>query len=229
MEMARTARPWILGALSALLILGLPGLHYRYTYEQSKRLRVVTEGKFYRSGQLPASGFRDVEAKYKIRTVINLQEEARDPLIPERAFARPSVRQSDVLAGLNVNSVALDGGVLEDNPQPGRRPAVIDDFLDVIDGIRDRYWKRGEAHAVLIHCKAGLHRTGLLTAIYRLEYEDRSLPEVIDELKANGFGTYAATDANDYIRRFLIDYRKGVRRPGGKPAEPAPKPDGGGT
>ena len=165
MEMARTARPWILGALSALLILGLPGLHYRYTYEQSKRLRVVTEGKFYRSGQLPASGFRDVEAKYKIRTVINLQEEARDPLIPERAFARPSVRQSDVLAGLNVNSVALDGGVLEDNPQPGRRPAVIDDFLDVIDGIRDRYWKRGEAHAVLIHCKAGLHRTGLLTAI----------------------------------------------------------------
>ena len=55
------------------------------------------------------------------------------------------------------------------------------------------------------------------------------MPEVIDELKANGFGTYAATDANDYIRRFLIDYRKGVRRPGGKPAEPAPKPDGGGT
>ena len=219
----------MLGAVLAFVILGLPGLYYRYTYEQSKRLRVVTAGKFYRSGQLPASGFREAAAKYGIKTVINLQEEAHDPLIPERAFAKSSVRQSDALAAINVNAIALDGGVLEDSPQPGQRPAVIDEFLEVIDGIRDKYWKRGEAHAVLIHCKAGLHRTGLLTAIYRLEYEDRSLTEVIEELKANGFGTYAATDANDYIKRFLIDYRKGVRWPGGKPAKPSPKPDGSGT
>ena len=229
MGMGRKALPWILGAVLATAVLGLPGLHYRYTYEQSKRLRVVTDGKFYRSGQLPASGFRDAAAKYGIKTVINLQEEARDPLIPERAFAKPSVRQSDVLAGLNVNAIALDGGVLEDNPQPGQRPAVIDEFLEVIDAIRDKHWAKGEPHAVLIHCKAGLHRTGLLTAIYRIEYEDRTLPEVIEELKANGFGTYAATEANDYIKRFLIDYRKGVRRPGGKPAKPSPKPDGSGT
>jgi tyrosine-protein phosphatase SIW14 len=229
MGMVRKALPWILGAVLATLILGLPGLHYRYTYEQSKRLRVVTDGKFYRSGQLPASGFRDAAAKYGIKTVINLQEEARDPLIPERAFAKPSVRQSDALAAIGVNAIALDGGVLEDNPQPGQRPAVIDEFLEVIDAIRDKYWKNDIPHAVLIHCKAGLHRTGLLTAIYRLEYEDRSLPEVIEELKANGFGTYAATDANDYIRRFLIDYRKGLRWPGGKPAKPSVKPDGGKT
>ena len=229
MGMVRTALPWILGTILATLVLGLPGLHYRYTYEQAKRLRVVTDGKFYRSGQLPASGFRDAAAKYGIKTVINLQEEARDPLIPERAFAKPSVRQSDALTALGVNGIALDGGVLEDNPQPGQRPAVIDEFLEVIDAIRDKYWKNAIAHPVLIHCKAGLHRTGLLTAIYRLEYEDRSLPEVIEELKANGFGTYAATDANDYIKRFLIDYRKGVRWPGGKPAKPSPKPDGGGT
>ena len=227
--MVRKALPWVLGTVLASVILGLPGLHYRYTYEQGKRLRVVTEGKFYRSGQLPASGFRNAESKYKIRTVINLQEEARDPLIPQRAFAKPSVRQSDVLAGLNVKSVSLDGGVLEDHPEPGGRPAVIDEFLEVIDGIRDKHWNKGEPHAVLIHCKAGLHRTGLLTAIYRLEYENRTLPEVIEELKANGFGTYAATEANDYIKRFLLDYKPGKRWPGGKPAKPSAKPDGVGT
>ena len=228
MGMARKSLPWFLGALLAVVVLGLPGLYYRYQYEHSKRLRAVTEGKFYRSGQLPASGFRDAAAKYGIKTVINLQEEARDPLIPEHTFGKPAVRQSDVLAGIGVNSIALDGGVLEDNPQPGQRPAVIDEFLEVIDAIRDKYWKNGESHAVLIHCKAGLHRTGLLTAIYRLEYEDRTLPEVIEELKANGFGTYAATEANDYIKRFLLDYKKGVRWPGGKPTKPSPKPDGGG-
>ncbi len=227
--MVRTALPWILGILIAAVVLGLPGLHYRYTYEQTKRLRVVTDGKFYRSGQLPASGFRDASRLYGIKTVINLQEEARDPLIPERAFANPSVRQSDVLAGLGVNAISLDGGVLEANPQPGRRPAVIDEFLEVVDAIRDTCWKRDIPHPILIHCKAGLHRTGLLTAIYRLEYEDRSLPEVIEELKANGFGTYAATESNDYIKRFLIDYQKGLRWPGGKPAKPSPKPAEGGA
>ncbi len=227
--MVRAAPPWILGILIAGVVLGLPGLYYRYTYEQSKRLRVVTDGKFYRSGQLPASGFRDAHRRYGIKTVINLQEEARDPLIPERAFAKPSVRQSDVLAGIGVNAISLDGGVLEDDPQPGSRPAVIDEFLELIDGIRDKYWKHNIPHAILIHCKAGLHRTGLLTAIYRLEYEDRTLPEVIEELKANGFGTYAATGANDYVKRFLLDYQKGVRRPGGKPAKPSPKPAEGGA
>ncbi len=68
--MVRTALPWVFGILIATVILGLPGLHYRYTYEQSKRLRVVTDGKFYRSGQLPASGFRDASRRHGIKTVI---------------------------------------------------------------------------------------------------------------------------------------------------------------
>ncbi len=224
MEMLRSARPWLLGIALAVIVLGLPGLYYRYTYEHSKRLRVVTDGKFYRCGQLSETGFRDATKRYRIKTVINLQEDVRDPLIPAQTFGNPSVRESDALARLGVDSVSLDGGVLEDDPKPGQRPAVIDDFLELVDGIRDKYWIKGIPHAVMIHCQAGLHRTGLFTAIYRLEYENRTLPEVIEELKANGFGTYAATEANDYIKRFLIDYRKGLRR--GKPVQPA---EGGGS
>ena len=229
MGMVRTALPWVLGALLGGIVLGLPGLYYRYTYEHSKRLRVVTDGKFYRCGQLSATGFRDATKRYQIKTVINLQEDVRDPMIPERTFGKPAVRESEALARLGVDAIALDGGVLEDNPQPGQRPAVIDEFLEIVDGIRDNYWKKGIPHPILIHCQAGLHRTGLITAIYRLEYEDRSLPEVIEELKANGFGTYAASEANDYIKRFLIDYKKGRRWPGGKPAKPGSKPAEGGA
>ncbi len=224
MEIVRSARPWLLGVALAVIVLGLPGLYYRYTYEHSKRLRVVTDGKFYRCGQLSETGFRDATQRYRIKTVINLQEDVRDPLIPAQTFGKPAVRESEVLARLGVESVSLDGGVLEDDPKPGQRPAVIDDFLELVDGIRDKYWTKGIPHAVMIHCQAGLHRTGLFTAIYRLEYENRTLPEVIEELKANGFGTYAATEANDYIKRFLIDYRKGIRR--GKPVQPV---EGGGS
>ena len=227
MGIAPIARSWVLGTLLAAIILGLPGLYYRYTYDQARRLRVVTEGKFYRSGQLPASGFRDAHDRYQIKTVINLQEDVKEPRIKEWAFGKPSVQQSDVLAGIGVNSISLDGGVM-DSAQPGGRPVVIDEFLEVIDGIRDHYWNKGLPHAILIHCAAGLHRTGLFTAIYRIEYENRSLPEVIEELKANGFGNYKATDANDYIKLYLLDYRKGLRWPGGKPAKPSPKPAEGG-
>lgn len=212
MEWLHRAWTYALGSIFAGLILGLPGLHYRYTYEHSKRLRVVTDGRLYRSGQLSESGFRDACRKNGIQTVINLQEDVRDPLIPERTFGKPAVRESEALSRIGVRGMALDGGVLEDNPQPGQRPAVIDDFLEIVDEIRDKYWKQNIPHPILIHCQAGLHRTGLITAIYRMEYEDRPLAEAIEELKANGFGTFAATEANDYIKRFLIEYQKGVRR-----------------
>ena len=227
MGIAPIVRSWVLGTLLAVLILGIPGLYYRYTFDHARRLRIVTEGKFYRSGQLTSAGFRDAQLRYQIKTVINLQEDVKEPRIKEWAFGRPSVQQSEVLAGIGVNSISLDGGLM-DSTQAGGRPVVIDEFLEVIDGIRDQYWKKGLPHAILIHCAAGLHRTGLFTAIYRIEYENRSLSEVIEELKANGFGNYKATDANDYIKLYLLDYRKGFRWPGGKPAKPSPKPAEGG-
>jgi protein tyrosine/serine phosphatase len=198
-----------LAVLVTALVIGLPVMHYRAGYDQSKRLRVVTDGRFYRSGQLTAEGFRDAHAKYGFKTVINLQEEARDPLIPLRAFGKPKVRQSEVLAALDVKAITIDGGELEiegkQNLPDDYRPPVVDEFLKILDD--------PENYPILIHCKAGLHRTGLMTAIYRMEYEHRSVAEVMEELKANGFGTFAATEANVYVKHLIQGYRPGVRRP----------------
>jgi len=208
--MIRAAAPWLLGALVVAATLGLPGLYYRATYEHGRRLRVVADGVLYRCGQLPAAGFRDAHRKYGFRTVINLQEEARDPLLPPSVFRKPSIRETEVLADLGVKYLCLDGGVL-DHPDlaPGSRPAVIDEFLAVMD--------KKENHPVLIHCKAGLHRTGLMAAVYRMEYEGRTAGDAMEELKANGFGTFAATDGNAYVQRYLTDFKKRQRWPNGKP------------
>lgn len=205
--MIRAALPWVLGALVVAVILGAPGLYYRATYEHGRRLRVVADGVLYRCGQLPAAGFRDAHRKYGFKTVINLQEESPDPLLPLAVFRKPTIRETEVLAELGAKYVCLDGGVL-DNPglAPGSRPAVIDEFLEIMD--------KAENHPVLIHCKAGLHRTGLMVAIYRMEYEGRSAGDAMEELKANGFGTFAATDGNAYIQRYITEFKKGVRRAG---------------
>ncbi|HAT30765.1 MAG TPA: protein-tyrosine-phosphatase [Janthinobacterium sp.] len=44
---------------------------------------------------------------------------------------------------------------------------------------------------VLLHCQHGADRTGLITAMYRMLYEQRSKEQAIDELKNGGYGYHA--------------------------------------
>lgn len=198
---------WALGFVIALVIIGGPAAHYRSTYTKQKRLRVVTAGKFYRSGQLTAGGLRDAIKQYGIRTVINLQEENVDPFMPEAWLGKPSVYECDLCEQLGVNYYALAGGetVPDDRFQRGERPKVIDQYLKILDDPNN--------YPVLIHCKAGLHRTGLLTAVYRREYEQWPERRAVDELRANGFGTFAATTENIYLRQYIAGYVVNVRNP----------------
>lgn len=203
----RAWRQWALGAGVMLVVIGVPAAYYRAMYAHAKRLRVVAEGKLYRSGQLTANGLRDAVRLYGIRTVINLQEENVDPYMPEAWLGKPSIRESDLCEEYGINYYALFGG--ETLPQErfdrGERPKVIDQFLQILDDPKN--------YPVLLHCKAGLHRTGLLTAVYRIEYECWPTWRAVDELRANGFGTFAATTGNIYLVQYIDRYQKGLRKP----------------
>ena len=76
--------------------------------------------------------------------------------------------------------------------------AVVD-FLKIMDDEK--------SYPVLIHCKAGLHRTGVMTAIYRMEYEHWSREDAMRELKSHGFGHFVANTANDYIVQYVMNYK----------------------
>lgn len=195
----RVGLRWLLSALIILVVVGVPLAYYRAVYTHAKRLRVVEDGKLYRSGQLSGDGLRDAIRRYNIRTIINLQEEARDPLVRNRWLGSKRELQSEICQELGVNLITLDGGVL-DHPgdDMGSQPPVIEDFLNILDEPAN--------YPILFHCKAGLHRTGLLCAVYRMEYEGRSKAAVVRELRANGFGTFGATEANEYVKRFILDY-----------------------
>ncbi len=213
----RVMGQWALGVCVALVIIGVPTAYYRSAYSNQKRLRVVSDGKFYRSGQLTASGLRDALREFGIRTVINLQEENVDPFMPEVWLGKPSVRESELCEQLGVNYYALIGGetIADAQFQAGARPQVIDQYLKLLDDPKN--------YPIIIHCKAGLHRTGLLTAVYRMEYCDWPTRRAVDELRANGFGTYAATTGNVYLEQFLASYQKGQRHPVPMPTEGTPK------
>ena len=203
---------WVLGVLTAAVVAGVPFGYYRAGYVHAHRLRVVSEGKLYRCGTLPAEGFREAFQRFGIKTVINLREEGdagRDPLLATDWLAswrgKRTVPESEVCKVAGVRYVQIEGGVLDDPDRPpGGRPQMIDDFLSVCDDPANR--------PVLIHCKAGRDRTGLLTAVWRMEYDGRTRAEAVAELKANGFSTFAATDGNAYLDRLVLKHEVGVPR-----------------
>jgi hypothetical protein len=84
-----------------------------------------------------------------------------------------------------------------------QRPETIDDFLELMDD--------PDVYPVLIHCRAGLHRTGCLSAVYRMEYQGWTPAEAYEEMKAHGFGDWACTSANDYVSQYVLNYRRGLR------------------
>ena len=199
---------WVLATGLAMVILAVPVVYYRVVYTTEKRFREVTPGKFYRCGQMSASAFRTEVRDHGIKLVINLQDEYPDPLLSEGYWDAPHIPESEVCKEAGARFVFLsfagDRGLLERNAaSTTHRPQVIDDFLKLCDDPNN--------YPILIHCLAGLHRTGALTAVYRMEYEGWSAADAVRELRANGYGDRKATTANDYIYEYLYLYQPRAR------------------
>ena len=189
----------------AALIIVVPVVHYRWTYTHSKRLRVVTLGKFYRSGEMTASGFREAVAELHIRTIVNLQDEYPDPVLPEGYFFGGLIKESELCRELGVRYVYIPPDLIPRRLVPVMRPAAIDRYLRLLDD--------PSIFPILIHCRAGLHRTGVMTAVYRMEFCGWSAHQAIEEMKWNGFGEWPCTAANDYITQYILTYQRGLRHP----------------
>jgi protein tyrosine phosphatase (PTP) superfamily phosphohydrolase (DUF442 family) len=187
----------------AVLLTVVPVVRYRAVYTHSKRLREVTPGRFYRSGQMTADGFAQAVARYGIRTIINLQDEYPDPDIRLCYLGGGTVKESELCRRLGVRYVFLPPDLIPRRQLPAHRPRAIDRFLELLD--------QEATYPVLVHCKAGLHRTGVMTAVYRMEYENWSPAAAHRELKANGFGEFAAGWSNDYIMQYILTFRRCIR------------------
>ena len=212
---------WVLATGLAMVILAVPVVYYRVVYTTEKRFREVTPGRFYRCGQMSASAFRKEIRDHGIRLVINLQDEYPDPLLSEGYWDAPHIPESEVCKEAGARFVFLsfagDRGLLERNAaSPTHRPQVIDDFLKLCDDPNN--------YPILVHCLAGLHRTGALTAVYRMEYEGWPVADAVRELPASGYGDRKATTANDYIYEYLYLYQPRAR--GQKTEDRGQKSDG---
>jgi protein-tyrosine phosphatase len=114
-----------------------------------------------------------------------------------------------------VKYVLIKPDVLPPNNELDVIPPAVDEFLAVLD--------KESNYPILFHCKAGLHRTGKLTAIYRMEYLGWSPGAALRELRANGYGYMAASEADEFIIQFVQNYIPRSARPERRPMAPPPR------
>ncbi len=210
MRKADIAR-WAGGLTLAASMIYAPYLYYRYSLEHSKRLRPIVDGQVYRSGCLSADGFRDAITRLKIKTVITFWDEDPDPMLRGSRFDATSIKESDLCSSLGVTYKFIYVELVPETRVGKERLRAVDEFLQVMDD--------PNSYPVLIHCKAGLHRTGVMAAVYRMEYDGWSRTDAMRELKSHGFGHFLANTSNAYIDQYVMRYQP---RWAGADACPAP-------
>jgi protein tyrosine phosphatase (PTP) superfamily phosphohydrolase (DUF442 family) len=174
----------------------LPILHSRNVWNHGRRLRVVEAGKMYRCGQLTVAGFKDAVEHYKLKSIVNLQDDYPDPDVYKTFWDRSTISEKKVCEDLGVKYLFIS---------PDLRPRAVEDFLKICDDPSN--------YPMVIHCRAGLHRTGVLAAIYRMEYNHWTVNEAYREMRDHGFGDFACTNANDYVIQYVLNYKPGIRIP----------------
>jgi tyrosine-protein phosphatase SIW14 len=180
-----------------LLIVG-PVVFAFHEHAQMPNFRVVREGVLYRCGQPTPAGLKRAFHDYGIKTVICLRD------------GRSSMdREAEALCGSEeVTFVRIPPTSWGDMGGSVPAEAGVKKFKEILNDPRN--------YPVLVHCFAGIHRTGVFTAIYRMEFEHWSNEMAIAEMRACGYSTL---DDELDISTFLEQYR-----PDWKPPEPKAPP-----
>ncbi len=146
-----------LTAIVAALVVAVPLLYSAHRHNTMRNFRVVEDGVLYRSGQLSQAAFERVLDEYGIKLVITLRS-ARDPDAPN-----PDEWEVRICEHRNLKHARIVPKVWGADDK-GTIPAEenVKKFLELLD--------RKENHPVLVHCFAGIHRTGTMCAIFRMEY-----------------------------------------------------------
>jgi protein tyrosine/serine phosphatase len=198
----------LLGILVVLALVGGPVVFALHLQAEMRNFRVVREGVLYRSGQMSVAGLRRLVHDRGIRTVVSL----RDALKPGEL---PPDRDEE--------EFCLKEGIVHIRIPP-RHWEGPDGSAPADEGVRTflKVMRDPDNYPVLIHCFAGVHRTGAYCAVYRIEFEGWSNTQAIAEVKGCG---YANLDDEWDILGYLEHYRPGrldEERPG--PNRRGPKP-----
>jgi protein tyrosine/serine phosphatase len=186
---------WTLWGTAACiaLVIGLPLWHWVQSRIDYRNFHQVEAGRMYRSGQLTPQTFARVLEDYRIGTVFSLRDTKDDAGVNDNQWEEDLCKANGVAYYRQAPAdwSPVDGVV------PGDKNVA--EFLAVMRNPMTKW-------PVYVHCFAGIHRTGVHCAVYRIERNGWSADEALTELKA--FGTPRTTFADNLIQ-YVLSYKRG--------------------
>jgi tyrosine-protein phosphatase SIW14 len=185
-----TRRQVILGVAAGAMVVATPFVYSEHRKGTIRNLRVVEEGVLYRSGQLSPAGMEQVVRERGIKSVVTLRA-AR-----EKGDPSPDAWEESFCAARGLNHYRVVPRVWGPDKK-GDVPAddAVREFLAVMD--------RKENYPVLVHCFAGIHRTGTMCAIFRMEFHRWPADRALNEMQICGFDPL---DMQEHIEGYLRAY-----------------------
>lgn len=167
-------------ALAALAIATLivGGSCYYFSQEALPNFETVRSGVLYRSGQPRGVGLEFVRL-FGIRTLVNLRSPGSDGTREEESFAAEK--------GLDFHNLTM-------GPSRQELETTVERFLDVVGN--ESNWP------VLLHCSRGYERSGVLSAIYRIENDGWSNQEALEEAHRLGLDKGEMPIAEEFVRTY---------------------------
>ncbi len=156
-------RQSIAAVFAAVVVVAGSGLWWQAT-RLPKRFATVVEGRLYRSGEVTAAQLERLQREYGIQRVVSLLNPEAPISVAERAAAER--------LGIEWHNVPLRGN---GESTPAERVKILE-LLAFPD-----------TPPTLVHCAAGVNRTGLAVGLYRLHCQDWTLDQVRAEMKAFDF------------------------------------------
>ena len=193
---------WTAAILVALAVGGLPFAYRSVVSTKYRNLRVVEPNRIYRSGQMSVEGLAKTVQEHGIKTVVCLRDERDDKPTPDTGEAA-------WCAANGVEHIVLSPAQWE--AQPGESSPPIEPNLRAFLKVTTDESKQ----PLLVHCFAGIHRTGGYVAAHRIEVDGWTPDEAIREMRSMGTPrtTYDGEIAA-YLRGFARGSLLGAPAPG---------------
>lgn len=137
---------------------------YARRYIGMRTFHEVKPGVLYRCGQLHRDHLQKVKDQFGIRTVVCLRAS-----VEEKHAEYWSKMEQEWCQEAGVKFVNI--------PCNNKNPPTDEQVDDFITLMRD-----SASHPVLLHCKLGRQRTGLMAAVYRMACENWTLEQAYEEM-----------------------------------------------
>ena len=185
----------------ALLVVVAPFVYRAQSGETYRNFHAVDEGQLYRSGQMSPTGFARTIRESGVRTVITLRDTADDDT---GTFADQFEADYCRTHGIAYHRVGPTTDWLPTDEVKFPFHGQVNEFLRITNDPATEW-------PVLVHCFAGVHRTGACCAVYRMEHQGWDADDAIREMRAMG---NARTTFGDDLLGYLREYEPGQERIG---------------